>query len=85
MSSLERLYLENHLAYMADQYVELVNAEFALEEYQQTLAELAVQREALEARLVELNSFRHRVKPFLWGLAVLGFIKIGAWIIERCL
>ena len=85
MSSLERLYLENHLAYMADQYVEMVNAEFALEEYQETLAELKTQSEAMELRLVELNSFRHRVKPFVWALAVMGVIKIGAWIIERCL
>lgn len=83
MSSLERRYLENHLAYMSDQYVEMVNAEFAIEEYEQTLAEMKVQREAMEARLDYLNSFRSRVKPFVWGLAVLGVIKVGAWIIER--
>ncbi|MNR61011.1 hypothetical protein D3C85_1826310 [compost metagenome] len=70
---------------MADQYVDMVNAEFAIEEYQETLAEMEVQREAMEARLVELNSFRNRVKPFMWGLALIGVIKIGAWIIERCL
>lgn len=83
MSSLERMYLENHLAYMSDQYVEMVNAEFAIEEYEQTLAEMKVQREAMEARLDYLNSFRSRVKPFVWGLAVLGVIKVCAWIIER--
>lgn len=46
-------------------------------------AEMKVQREAMEARLDYLNSFRSRVKPFVWGLAVLGVIKVGAWIIER--
>lgn len=85
MSSLERMYLENHLAYMADQYVEMVNAEFAMEEYQETLAEMKVQQEAMEARLEYLNSFRCRVKPFLWGVGVITIIKGGAWIIERCL
>jgi len=85
MSSLEQEYLKHHLAYMEERYVEMANAEFAMEEHRETLAELKAQQEAMEAKLVELDSFRHRVKPFMWGLAVIGVIKIGAWIIERCL
>jgi hypothetical protein len=85
MSPLESAYLEHHLAEMADIYVAIVNAEFAMEEHQETLAELNVSNAAIQERLDEINSFSYRVKPFLWGLAVIGVIKVGAWIIERCL
>lgn len=85
MSPLESAYLENHLAEMADHYVSMANIEFALEEHQESLKELKADQEAMEAKIVELNSFRSRVKPFMWGLAVIGVIKVGAWIIERCL
>jgi len=85
MSPLESAYLENHMAEMADHYVSVANIEFALEEHHQTMKDLQAHQEVMQTKIVELNSFRSRVKPFMWGLALIGVIKIGAWTIEQCL